>query len=457
MAHRTLALLLLFCTLAVVKACGLGAQSFWIDEGHTWHDAMAGDLLHPQGTTPLWTAVEAAALRTGPGWPAELALRLPALICGLAALAILTFACPLPTPAARRTVLLLAGTHPLLYWHDQDARMYSLLFLCATLLVTAVLRLTAGRPRGMLPLAFVAAVAGCYTHPYMLVLAGSAVLWFWFRPDLLTRQRLVLTVLTGVLALLPLGVAYGATVVRYGTAGVAGAPVQRLPDVLLALLQALFGATTFSRQHLPLFTLIGLPVALFAAGCLFWRGLLVPQHRFLLMLSLFPAAVTLLAGTLGFVAVLPRYFIIALPALLLLCAGAAPHPATRIALLITLIFNGIGIWHYRTDPRFGKEDWRTLAATAGDAVSRGVTVGMPGEPPHVFRYYAGTLPVITVGDPAVWLTTTPAGDRLLLLYHGFRRYAEPWRSDPRFAVSDVSRFVLVRRAKPLDAVPANNL
>ncbi len=435
-------LLLLFLLLTVVKGAALDAQSLWIDEGHTWHDAVAGNILHPEGTTPLWTAVSVLALHLGAMLPVETALRLPSLLCGLAALAVLAFAFPFPRSASRLWILLLTGLHPLLYWHDRDARMYSLLFLCASVIVTVIARRLDGR-HAPFALAFLAAVIGTYAHPFLLALLGPLTLWLWWQPVLLSRRALVGAVLCFVLCLLPLLAVYGETLLRFGTPTAPPPFAERLTGAVHAGAQALFGYSAFSRRHFPLWTAVGLPLCTAILLVLVVRGLRTPSSARALFVatSLAPALLTLCAGAAGAVFVMPRYFIICLPALLALLACLPAARSTRLMLLLLIAVFAFGSSTAATDPRFAREDWRGLAALMQETVAAGGEAGFIGAPPHVYRLYQQAAPA--VADSTAWLDTAPPGTRLLVLYHAYRRLAVPLRDDPRYRVRDWSRFVLV--------------
>jgi uncharacterized membrane protein len=119
---------------AVLRLARLGAQNLWYDEAFTaWAarlampdlvQAVAGDV-HP----PLWYLVETAAVRFLGN--TEWALRLPAALCSIAALALvprLARALHLERRAGAIATWIMALA-PFQIWYAQEARMYALLLL----------------------------------------------------------------------------------------------------------------------------------------------------------------------------------------------------------------------------------------------------------------------------------------------------------------------------------------
>ncbi|MBK9713691.1 MAG: DUF2723 domain-containing protein [Kouleothrix sp.] len=207
----------------------LGAQSLWLDEGGTWAEvtgrtgkgwlALLGELFSPDAAYPLYHVLLKAWLALA--GDAEWALRFPSALAGAAAvLVIYIVALELSLPTTkderrktndkgasegrgswsedRRTIAdrvlistslgpwsfvlgpaiaaLLLATSPFALWQSQDAKVYSLLMLCAALLVWALLRaLRGGSRRDWLAL-LVVALASLFVHRLaLLALAGALV------------------------------------------------------------------------------------------------------------------------------------------------------------------------------------------------------------------------------------------------------------------------------------------
>lgn len=133
---------------AALRLARLGAQDLWYDEAATaWIarlplpdllQAVAGDV-HP----PLWYLVEAAAVRFLGN--TEWALRLPAALCSIAALALIpSLSLSLLGRGAGVRVGLVAtwimALSPFQIWYAQEGRMYALLLLAVELGALAMLK-----------------------------------------------------------------------------------------------------------------------------------------------------------------------------------------------------------------------------------------------------------------------------------------------------------------------------
>jgi len=127
-----------FVFASVSRVWRLDAQSLWLDEGATWAEVtgksywiLAQELLSADAAYPIYHLF----LK---GWvdlfgDSEYWLRLPSAIFGALAIALLTLA--VPRQPQRGFLLVLMSTAPMLLWHAQDAKVYSLL-LCVAVALT---------------------------------------------------------------------------------------------------------------------------------------------------------------------------------------------------------------------------------------------------------------------------------------------------------------------------------
>jgi hypothetical protein len=187
------------------------SRSLWGDEFHTLHHVRAEgalgllEVLRTDNHPPLsFLLVKGSRALLGEG---ELALRLPSLLCALAALlATARLARFLPDRDARRLAPWLVATSSYFLVIASEARMYALLALCSIGLLDAVLRVLLERRSAARALPWV--VAGLHAHYYfvhVLAVLGLAVLIRALRrPD--ERRaigRLVAWTVLGCAAFLP--------------------------------------------------------------------------------------------------------------------------------------------------------------------------------------------------------------------------------------------------------------
>jgi len=163
---------------AVLRLLRLGAQDLWYDEAVTaWIarlplrdllPAVVGDV-HP----PLWYLVEWLSVRF-PGNTA-IALRLPAALCSIAALAMLP-GLARALKLDRRTAVIatwIMALAPFQIWYAQEGRMYALLLLAVEVAVWAAVRRRWAR--------YVAAiVVMMYTHNVFVVYWATLIAFFAF-------------------------------------------------------------------------------------------------------------------------------------------------------------------------------------------------------------------------------------------------------------------------------------
>ncbi|NNJ13424.1 DUF2723 domain-containing protein [Chloroflexales bacterium ZM16-3] len=184
--------LMLFLAALALRVYRLDAQGLWLDEGSSWQMArqpwasLLRDMLSPTAAYPLYhLLLKLWVLLFG---DSEIALRLPSVIAGAAAVPAIYLAAgeghresfALPTKPSfwplGAALIALAGPFPL--WYAQEAKAYSLLLLAAALLTWALLRaLRTGVRRDWLIFGAVALVA-LFVHRLaaLAVVAGG---WAW--------------------------------------------------------------------------------------------------------------------------------------------------------------------------------------------------------------------------------------------------------------------------------------
>lgn len=189
---RWLALIALGAGALLLRVFQLDAQSLWLDEGSTWEmigqgwGALLADLVNPFAAYPLyhlllkgWTALAGDS---------EWALRLPSALAGAAAVAALFGAArelrPLPAPGLGAAALfpaaaaLLLAVSPFAVWYAQEAKVYSMLLLAATLLLWSLLRaLRLGARRAWLLCAGVALTSVFLHRLALLLLVAAFAAW----------------------------------------------------------------------------------------------------------------------------------------------------------------------------------------------------------------------------------------------------------------------------------------
>jgi hypothetical protein len=411
------AVVLVLAALAV-RLYRIDAQGLWADEGGTagYASLPLGELVatiaahdpHP----PLYYALLALWLPLA--GPSDFAIRLPsALFVTLAVAALYRLGRRIGGPAAATAAALFAAFNPLLVWHGQEARMYALLVLGAT--VSALLFHRArqrGSWRAWLALAG-ALAATLYVHYFAAFLAGlhavlaeRAVRW---RPD---RWRALAAFALAAAAFVP-------WLRATDTLGYQGwmEPV----DLATAARRAAWGLAVGTSIYPERGWLLAAPTL--AAGALgalrlLWRR---PRADFLLVLGWVVAPV---AAAYGFGAATgrpsfhERYVIASAPGLMLLAglgvaAAATPlgrlwrdlrlaraggpsvRPGVAAAGAGGLLLAGaltVGVlgadarslaWHF-ADPHFAKEDVRGAAAFVEARAS--VADGLVASPARAFLY-----------------------------------------------------------------------
>jgi len=338
---------------AFLRLGGLGSRSLWLDEGAEY-DAVHGSLGHlfdrvvnRESTPPLSYVYEWATTRVI--GTSEFALRLPFALLGIALVPVMYLAAR--ELAGRRAGLIaaaLAACNPMLIWHAQDARAYTLL---ALLLTGTIWALAAGR---LWWWAGLAAGALATHHFAVFTVAPEAVWLLWVRGRAAWRFVAVPAV-----ALVPLAV-LAAEQSGERSSWIAGISlVTRLAQVPAGFLEGYQLSRTVA-EGLGVVLLALVAPALLAA----WRR---PGGRAMLVLGAIVIALPLAGAVVGQDYLLHRNVIGALVALTLAAAIGFDRLALGIPLVVGLCALWIGITVATAgDPKFRREDWRgAMRATRG--------------------------------------------------------------------------------------------
>lgn len=381
-AREILLLVAILGLAAIVRAAGLGRESFWFDEAAAAflanapvQDILSGaahDAGNPQGFWLLghfWQAIAGhsdTALRT-----------LPLLLglCGVIALHDLGR--QLGGPALGLLAAALLTVNPGHIYLSQEFRAYTLLFLAVTVLLSGTTRFDRDGGWPSLAMYVLAAVAGMYSHYYTALVVMAANLW------MLRRWRDGRVFFTWCIAqvlvlLLVLPVIHEAAVHATARAGASGGGASSELHLAATPLTLLFGRTLAWKAD----GRMALAIALVAATALlvatFWLSCRrTLRQRGLLVIA--AVAPLLLAATLAFGADMQSWddrkaLAILAPVLLLVAHGLlAARPALRNLLLLLIATLSCGAWlrYLHVDNR---DDWRGACrllrteALAGDAL-----------------------------------------------------------------------------------------
>jgi mannosyltransferase len=363
---------------ALLRLPTLGTRSLWLDEGFEY-DVVRGSLGHlwerivnRESTPPLsylyeWIWVKAIGT-------SEFALRLPFALLGIALVVVMYLAAR--ALGGRRAGLIaaaLAACNPMLVWHAQDARSYSLL---ALLVAGTVVALARGRLWWWSGLA----AAALATNSFAIFVVGLEALWLLRLRGRAAWPQLALPALVVVpLAALVLSQGTG----RAGwIAGVSlSTRVAQIPG----------GFVVGYQLERAISVVIGVPLILVLLVAL-WRAWPVPGGRALFALGAIGIALPLLAAVAGEDYLVQRYVIGSLVALVLAAAigfdrlrwGVPLAAAVCAAWIVITVVTAAG-------PKFRREDWRGAVHAAR---SSQVVMIVPRSAVAVTNYYRhGSVPV----------------------------------------------------------------
>lgn len=436
----------------VLRLFELGRQSLWFDEtfsviiaGVQWPvfwAALLTDGVHPPG---YYLLLRGWLLLAG---SSEFAVRFPSVVAG-------TLAIPLMYRLGRAfhsrslglAAAALLAVNPFALWYAQEGRMYSLLLVLVIASAYAFWQLLR-RPqfRWWLLLTLTTA-AGFYCHYFAFAfsLVQFLVVLITFKQ---THRVLRWWALAQGAALLPfLPWAWAVAQRQGGSFGINWIPAVRLLDLPLTLANLAFA---LSAPPQPL-TWLGLLLAVGAIGA-GTAYLLKSKKRtpvfvwfLLLWLLLPPAALWLMS--LKQPLYVDRYFILSLPALLLLMATVALLPRRRAALALTvlLVAGTAASLRLFVDPSLQKEAWRTAAArirAAEQPHDALVMDTMQTSIPFGYYYRGSRVPQIaSINDTEVPLKTLIGDSRRVWLV--FRR---PFRPTHKLTGSEPYRWRDVSQA-----------
>ncbi len=399
----------------LLRLAWLDGQSLWYDEAVTW---MLSQMRSP-GDLVRWTAADIQPplyylllwLTTISWGTSEWALRFPSALAGtltIPLMAVLARRLWPRRPAAARLAAGLFAVSPLMVYYGQEARMYTLLVLEASLAGWLLLKIlhAPDLPRPGLYAAYaLTAAASLYTHYFaaFLLLAhglyAAGVLWRQGRPRARTLRLLAAFIAAGLLF-----VPWTPTLLaRLGDDPSYWPGALKLHEAVRKLLITFSLGETVLEQTglrlLPPFLLLLALGGLDASRRKSGRG-----TRFILLWLVLPPALIL---TLSYRSPKfnPRYAMLAWPAFCLLLTAAltglaAParrrrlrqvKPALFVLALVYLLgtgFYSLAGWY--TDPRFSKDDFRALARFVQERMAPDETVLLSsGHMFPVWAYYFG--------------------------------------------------------------------
>lgn len=404
--------LVVICAI-LLRFWGLGEQSLWIDEGETWfylqHDNLLNALAHYDSSPPLAYFTMKAVLYCCRA--TETTLRLAPAICGLLGVFVVGATVPGSRYGARLAAILFAAIHPVLYWHSQDARSYSLLFLASGAMLFFALKIgqpaAAPRLRRWRLVGFLGwSIAGFYTHYYAVFLFTGCLIYLW-RCRAFSFSAMLKAVCMYGLCLLPLALllrAQANTLVQMTLQNSLDASGwERAETCARTIYYLVFGYTTFSLKNNPNLLWAGLPLAIVALVALLLNalGAGATARRQFFYFVVVPGGIPLVAQLLGLTFVVPRYLIPVLPGCIYVAAAfVRPGRMAMVAGCIVAVIFGWSICNFRCDPRYQKEDWRGLAGLVTALQQQGEVVAFYGSLPRVYRFYTAAEPELPMLAPA---------------------------------------------------------
>lgn len=312
----------------------------------------------------------------------------------------------------------LLAVNPFHVWYSREARMYTCVFLLALLCGYLFQRtLAQGRMRNWVALGIVSGLA-YVTHYFCLLLPLTQFVYLLL--NFRQRYRLLRPwVLVQALAGLPLAVwFYFLFSQPEKSMGIGWIPRPRVWDPVLTLWNFSLG----SPNRLSMWVVLGLLP--FAVALI--RGLQSSPHRLWWALWLmWPLLFTLgLSWGLGRYFYVDRFFIVCLPAYLLLVAqgaGALPRRGLRLGLVAALLLASVlATLRLDLDPDLIKEDWRGALAYVNTHARSGDQVLLRNlEEVALLDYYGCEVPWAVIGPVPtadVWTELTASGGRFWLVY-----------------------------------------
>lgn len=418
--------------LAVVLALGtalrfwkLGRDELWSDEVLTVFFSGALGRLHLDVHPPLYYALVYVWM-----WlvhPEAHLLRLPSAFLGaLGIAAVYGLANTLYGRRAGVFSAMLVAVSVMHVWYAQDARMYTLLVLLATLSTWALLRMLRDSRWQSAALYFVPLAALLLTHLFGLMtfgVHGLFVLYSLATRRLAIRAALVVlaTQLAAVACLLP-WLLY--IVLNPGTERIGWVPPMSA-EALIDMFEL------FASGSYPLgFLLLGLAalgsislkqcngtVAINAPDGAAagpeprlghsWSHLVVREDAVLMLMLLFvPVVATVLVSILATPMFVPRFLIAcSLPFYILAGRGIAriAMPSAQAAVVVAILALSVGgLWEYYASPR--RPSWQSVVTDMVPRVQHTDLLVFQGAGPEVFDFYAARQGALTE-VPRLWIRT----------------------------------------------------
>ncbi|MDX6656011.1 MAG: mannosyltransferase [Solirubrobacteraceae bacterium] len=358
---------------ALLRLPTLGSRSLWLDEGAEWQAVRGsfGDMLtqviHHEATPPLAYIYEWVATRvTGMD---EFGLRLPFALLGIALVPLVYLAAR--DLAGHRAGLVsgaLAAANPLLVWHAQDARAYSLLQVLLTATIVAL-------ARGRMWWWAVLGAAALATHHFAAFVVLPEAVWLLHRRGRAAWGPVALP----ALVLVPLAIL---------AASQADGRASWINDISIVtrLVQIPAGFVDGYQLSRGMGVAIGLAVAV-PLGLALVAALRLRAGRALIALAIVGIALPLVAALAGKDYVIARYVSGSLLAALIAMGIGLDRMRWGVpaAVAVCAVWIAINL-ATATEPKYRREDWRAAArATAGaEAV---MLVPRDGQP--VLSYYRG--------------------------------------------------------------------
>jgi mannosyltransferase len=402
---------------AALRFTELGARGWWRDEAVTVRllrlpfDELLRTIPNSEGTPPLYYVVAW-------GWTrlfgdSEAGLRsLSALLGTITVVVVYLAGRELVSGRTGLMAAYFAAASPLLVWHSQDGRAYSLLVLLGALSFLFFVRLDRTASWVDALCFALASALALLSHYFAVFLVLPGAVWLLVRP----RARRVAAIPVAVVAVVGLSLIPLVAAQRGNVSWISEVPRYRR---LLEVAQEFLVGPQPPWERLTTVVAGVLGAVAIVLVVLRRRRDLWPRIGPALAIGLAALAVPLVLAFAGFDYVLARNLIVAwVPLMICVAAGlTAPRAGrTGLALAAVLVALGIGVVvGSASTPKFGAEDWRGAARALGPPPAGGrVIVLWPDagrEPFLVYRPEARDLPARGASASEVVLLTFGARRR----------------------------------------------
>ncbi len=352
----------------ILRTWWLAKQSFWLDEGFS--AALSGG--------PLWYIVQQSFTKEPnppfyflllhlwriPAGSGEFAIRFLSVAPAVAAVPLLyAIGRRLAGNRAGLVAMALGAANPYLIWLAQEARMYSWALLWTMLGAYAMLRALGSGRRALWALFAAANFLAVYTHLYAIFVVAAEAVFLLLRP----RRRKLVPGLVAVAAPIVLFLPWFISIAAFAGESSTWRGFIGVWDMLRVL-----GVNFASQGHLPpgldegFALLLVLIAAVGMVGARTRNSELETQNFVLLWLLLPIAAVYALSFKEPLFS--PRYFVVVLPALLLLAGSGLARLPRAAGLAGVALLSAGSLWaaeRGQTVPSYAKEDYRLAASYVG--------------------------------------------------------------------------------------------